>query len=416
MWRLIYVFIFALSIGLVAKNDNTCLTCHLDSEESEKEPAHLFKDDIHAQKGLTCADCHGGDPTSPDADLAMSKARGFIGVPDPLQIPRLCGSCHSDIKYMKQFDPNIQTDQFSQYLTSEHGKLWKKGDKKVATCVSCHSVHDIRSPKDFNSTVFDLNIPKTCARCHSDPKYMAGYNIPTNQYDEYAKSVHGKALLENGDRGAPACNDCHGNHGAIPPDVESISTVCGVCHSLNTELFLKSPKKAIFEELDQPGCETCHGNHDIQATSDEMLGVGEKAVCANCHDDEESTSYQKVKLMRSLIDSLRTNYESTDQLLKKAEEAGMEVSDARFEFLEVKNALTRARGLIHAFDPEVIKEEIAVGLTKDREVKQYALSALGEIRYRRTGLLIALFFVLILIVGLYFKVREVDRKYGVKKE
>jgi len=416
MWRLIYVFILVLSIGLAAKNDNTCLTCHLELEESEKEPAHLFKEDIHAQKELTCANCHGGDPTSEEADRAMSPAKGFIGVPDPLQIPKLCGSCHSDIKYMKQFDPNIQTDQFSQYITSEHGKLWKKGDKKVATCVSCHSVHDIRSPKDFNSTVFDLNIPKTCAKCHSDPQYMAEYKIPIDQYDEYTKSVHGKALLEKGDRGAPACNDCHGNHGAIPPGVESISIVCGVCHSLNTDLFLKSPKKAIFEELDQSGCETCHGNHNVQPTSDEMLGVEEKAVCANCHEDEESNSYQKVKLMRSLLDSLRTNFEKTDSLLRKAEQAGMEVSDARFEFAEVKNALTKARGLIHAFDPNILKEEVTLGLKKNREVHQYALSALGEIRYRRTGLLIALFFVLILIAGLYLKVKEVDRKYGVKKD
>ena len=412
---LIYIVIFTLSIGLMAKDTNTCLTCHLESEDSEKGPAHLFEEDIHAQKGLTCADCHGGDPTAADAEIAMSKAKGFIGVPDSLQIPRFCASCHSDIKYMKKYDPNIQTDQFSQYLTSEHGILWKRGDKKVATCISCHGVHNIRSPKDFNSTVFDLNIPKTCARCHSDAQYMAEYHIPTNQYDEYAQSVHGKALLEKGDRGAPACNDCHGNHGAVPPGVGSISIVCGVCHSLNTELFLKSPKKAIFEDLDQPGCETCHNNHNIQPTSDKLIGVGEQTICSNCHDDEESASYKKVKFMRSLLDSLRMDYEITDSLLRKAEQAGMEVSDARFEFAEVKNALTKARGLIHAFDPNILKEEVTLGLKKNREVHQYALGALGEIRYRRTGLLIALLFVLILIVGIYLKIKEADRKSGIKK-
>ena len=55
-----------------------------------------FSQDIHAQKGLTCISCHGGDPTSDDADKAMSSKAGWKGKIDRKQIPKLCGSCHSD--------------------------------------------------------------------------------------------------------------------------------------------------------------------------------------------------------------------------------------------------------------------------------------------------------------------------------
>ena len=83
---------------------------------------------------------------------------------------------------------------------------------------------------------------------------MKEYDIPTNQYEEFTKSVHGVDLLEKHDLSAPACNSCHGNHGAIPPGVESISEVCGTCHALNAELFQASPHKKAFDEHNYPEC------------------------------------------------------------------------------------------------------------------------------------------------------------------
>ncbi len=71
-------------------------------------------------------------------------------------------------------------------------------------------------------------------------------------------------LLEKGDLSSPSCNDCHGNHGAVPPGVESISKVCGTCHVLNMELFEQSPHKKAFDENDYPECESCHGNHLVK--------------------------------------------------------------------------------------------------------------------------------------------------------
>ncbi len=46
-----------------------------------------FSQDIHAQKGLTCTSCHGGDPTSDDPDKAMSRKAGWKGKIDRKQIP-----------------------------------------------------------------------------------------------------------------------------------------------------------------------------------------------------------------------------------------------------------------------------------------------------------------------------------------
>ena len=173
--------------------------------------------------------------------------------------------------------------RLAKYKTSIHGIKNLKGDINVAECASCHGSHGIRAVNDPFSNVYPTNIPKVCSTCHSDKVKMAQYKIPTNQYSLYVKSVHGIALLEKGDLGAPSCNDCHGNHGAVPPGVESISKVCGSCHTLNMELFEKSIHKQAFDKENLPECETCHGNHGITNATDELLGTGENSVCIKCH-------------------------------------------------------------------------------------------------------------------------------------
>src|ERR1022692_4576675 len=79
---------------------NSCLNCHSNFPEPLGVTQDKFSQDIHAQKGLTCASCHGGDPTSSDPDQAMSKKGGWKGKIEREQVPQLCGSCHSDPAYI----------------------------------------------------------------------------------------------------------------------------------------------------------------------------------------------------------------------------------------------------------------------------------------------------------------------------
>src|SRR5690348_815605 len=104
----------------VADTPNTCLDCHSALDAPLNVSADGFAASIHAQKGITCAGCHGGDPSS--ADNAMSTKAGFKGNITRRQVPELCGKCHSDAAYMRQYNPSLRTDQLAQYRTSVHGK------------------------------------------------------------------------------------------------------------------------------------------------------------------------------------------------------------------------------------------------------------------------------------------------------
>src|SRR5215469_8882886 len=141
---------------------NSCLDCHSALPEPLGVSQEKFSQDIHAQRGLTCASCHGGDPSRDDPDKAMSRTAGWKGKIDRKQIPQLCAGCHSDPAYMRQFNPSLRTDQLAQYHTSVHGKRLATGDTKVAVCTDCHSVHDLKAPNDPRSTVNPVNVANTC--------------------------------------------------------------------------------------------------------------------------------------------------------------------------------------------------------------------------------------------------------------
>jgi hypothetical protein len=183
--------LMALMIPLwsLSAADN-CLTCHQDFEDNSG-PSHLISRDIHIQKGLSCADCHGGDPTLDDMDK-VRQSSGWRGVPDHLKVPEFCARCHSDAAYMRNHNPSLPTDQLDKYKTSVHGqKLFGQRDAKVANCISCHSVHQIGDGKLPHSSTYPANVPATCGKCHADSSYMAEYGIPTKQLDDFKQSVHG---------------------------------------------------------------------------------------------------------------------------------------------------------------------------------------------------------------------------------
>ena len=74
----------AHSAALPQAVQSTCVDCHSALDANLKVTGEQYAQDIHAQKGLTCAGCHGGDPTSMEA---MDKKKGFKGHIDRKAIP-----------------------------------------------------------------------------------------------------------------------------------------------------------------------------------------------------------------------------------------------------------------------------------------------------------------------------------------
>jgi predicted CXXCH cytochrome family protein len=391
--------------GKAAKPD-TCVECHTAMDGPIQQPALLIKNDIHTANGLSCADCHGGDRTSDDPSIAMSKAKGFIGKPKRTAIPQLCGGCHSNPEFIRKYRPQQRVDQLELYKTSIHGKRLATGDENVATCVDCHSVHDIRAVKDALAPVSKARLPETCGRCHADATKMAKYKIPTDQLAHYQTSVHW-AALKKGDVSAPNCASCHGNHGAKPPEVESVAAVCGSCHVLFAQLYQKSVHQPIFSGAEGGGgCVVCHSNHGIQQPSTAML-AGPKAVCAGCHEPD-SAGGKTAAQMAKWLDDLGSSLKQSESVLAEADRSGMEVSEAQVRLADGRESLVKARLAMHAFQPEEMHKPILEGMAIANETLKAGETALHEKTVRRMGLALSVLLIAITVLAVRLVIKQME--------
>lgn len=385
-----------------------CVECHqnLDSQ-SPDNPVVLFQDDLHADAGFGCVDCHGGDASI--AGLGgMDPQLGFLGVPVGEEVITVCGRCHSDAEFMRQYDPSLRVDQVTEYWSSRHGqRLAAAGDTAVATCEDCHAPHGIRSASDPNSAVHPIRVAATCGRCHDDPDRMSPYGIATDQREKYERSVHHAAMVDGGDLSAPTCNDCHGNHGAAPPGLSWVGNVCGHCHATIAEQYESSRHSQTFTSLGMPGCATCHRNHEILAAADSLLGLDDGAICANCHAEGDPGGTAAIA-MRSELDSLIAGIELATDILDEAEQAGMEVSEAQADLSTAHSALVMGRTVVHSFSPEAVSEAVAPGLEVASAGYLRGIEALDDLRIRRIGLVISVVIILAFVLGLALKIRQIE--------
>jgi hypothetical protein len=380
--------------------------------------------DAHFRRGLMCSGCHGGKPTDTEMTEEISKRwpAGDARKKDRSWIPDFCARCHSSSEFMRGYNPSLPLDQLAKYRTSKHGQLLLgKGDSKAAQCVSCHGVHGIRGPDSPLSLVYAANVPATCGRCHADAAYMNGYTlddgttpIPTNQLELYRRSVHGVALLTKHEKGAPACNSCHGNHAALPPETAHVSQVCRRCHVANGSLFDGSPHKKAFEEHRWPECATCHGTHGIKKPTDEMVGIGAGGICVSCHAkygrpvcDATADYFEK-----SIV-SLRQKGAALDTEIDRLGERGFDLDELRFQAAAATDALRKTRLAIHGFDRSDFDQSSRAGEKELKELRKSVDGFWAEYRYRRRGLLFATALITVFGLILQAKIRQTDKDAGV---
>jgi nitrate/TMAO reductase-like tetraheme cytochrome c subunit len=261
-----------------------CLGCHrnkgleLTLESGEKRSlfvdSETFARSIHGNK-LRCTDCHRDIKTYPHPQRAFKNLREFT-----LAYYETCKGCHFD--------------NYTKTLDGVHYSVFSKGNLAAPLCVDCHGAHDVARPGVPRSM-----ISRTCSRCHQ------------GVYQQYAQSVHGKALLVEENLVVPVCTDCHRSHDIEDPRTASFHLrtpeLCANCHSdeklmseygLSTNVlqtYLKDfhgmtasfyKRERITPAAFTAVCTDCHGVHDILPVSDPRSAVMKTnlvKVCRKCH-------------------------------------------------------------------------------------------------------------------------------------
>jgi len=166
----------------------TCGGCH-DQE------AALYQESIHGRAvaaGVsdtpTCTGCHGEhlilSPSGLDASTHASRLAS-----------ETCGNCHADPAIVAKY--GLRSDVVASYVDSYHGWATRRASDTAASCVSCHTSHDVRPASDPASTIHPDNVLSTCRQCHAtaDAGFAASYthesaSITANPINRWIRNAY----------------------------------------------------------------------------------------------------------------------------------------------------------------------------------------------------------------------------------
>lgn len=288
------------------KDESGCFKCHSQLSGNAQVMDGTWAMDTHHNAGVSCVDCHGGNPDPSitmanwktahvDAKDAKGNVRKFIGKASRKEQPQWCASCHENADKMQTYrlskEPVLGIT--AEYSASGHGRaLLKEGNDKSASCVDCHGAHGAMKGSQVASLTYVKNIANMCATCHSNEAYIsASLEKKGKSYEDhtaaYMQSVHAYSIYVKNAAGAPTCNGCHSNHGDHPSEVSSVKEACNVCHGAVAAAFHAGPHEAAYAANNMPGCISCHGSpngHAIANWGHDKVGAHDGAQCANCHN------------------------------------------------------------------------------------------------------------------------------------
>jgi len=276
-FRLVVLACLLLPTALLAADklkNVDCLDCHTDPANKRTVngqsvamalfPTNGFAKSVHSE--LDCIDCHDGIK-----EMVHDK-----NVPPPN-----CAGCHEK--------------EQKDYAGSIHGVSHAMGASGAAQCWDCHGSHEIVRVKSVDSPVFKMNLPQTCAKCHSNTNLTKEYQMEFPEAAaQYMDSIHGRALLKMGLIVAPSCNDCHGSHGIkravdrdSPISHANVAKTCGKCHVKVEAIYDKSIHGQLLAKGDKRGpvCIDCHSAHEIEPPKDGHFKKLSDDRCGKCHED-----------------------------------------------------------------------------------------------------------------------------------
>jgi len=287
------VFSAVASVNVRAQQDASsdisnafCLGCHSTAGMSTSLPSgedlplgvdeEFFNASIHGQVGIGCTKCHFEHTEYPHPPLPDQITRREYSI----LINEGCSFCHMDIA--EELEGNV------------HQLSLDAGNLNAAICTDCHGAHDTKSLHELRPMA-----SQTCKHCHLEI------------YDLYSQSVHGEALLSEGNDDVPNCIDCHEAHHIAGPSNTGFHLfspdICAECHAdrelmgkydINTDVMdswvydFHGKTVTLFQETepthqtDKAVCIDCHSVHDIRRPDDPNSTVMKEnllVTCKKCH-------------------------------------------------------------------------------------------------------------------------------------
>ena len=236
-----------------------CIACH---EQNHPGVVEQFKDSAHFEAGIACTNCHGAEPTEPDAE------EHFDTVISPVVSPKDCENCHAE-----------ETQEFHDSMHDEAAFFSASGFSNDDTGTGAMPTGWNGVAKTHNSRA---QAEAGCQECHGARLKVLNDDDPTAAEDNieiqgYPNQGMGRL---NPDGSVGSCAACHPQHEFSIEQARSGSKACQKCHlgpdHPQTEIYEETKHSTVFHENEE--------EYDLTVESDKMTAEDIGApTCAVCH-------------------------------------------------------------------------------------------------------------------------------------
>jgi len=325
-----------------------CGTCHTSEEKLHAKSLHGKAVARGDQLAPTCKDCHGNHAILPVKDPKSPAS--------PLQIPFLCGKCHTEGSPVTKQRTIHQDHILENFSESIHGQaLFQKGLTVAPNCASCHTPHSILPHTDPASSIARSNIAATCTKCHGQIEIVHRKVIRGELWEKQAhmlpacvdchqphkirkvfytqgmadqdclrchekkdlkSSKDGRSLYVQGEQigfsrhSKVSCSQCHSEVSVShvrPCETITKKVDCSSCHAEVGQQFQVSThgKLAAKDDPNGPTCKECHGTHGVLGKlnpKSATFAMNIPALCANCHREGQKAAKRYTGSQHEIIE------------------------------------------------------------------------------------------------------------------
>jgi c(7)-type cytochrome triheme protein len=243
-----------------------CKQCHLEKSEpysAFKNPKRelVFSHKLHlSAQGIKCETCHKDAAQKDYVNVSIvPKMESCMGCHDGAKASNDCRTCHTDIRFLKPADHNVDFIRTHKQEVAAKGSANCEMCHAEETCSECHesgNLSKFKSKDDMRSSMAPSGTGGSSTMI-LEKSHALDY-LFTHRFDAKAKTMECQSCHET----ESFCSKCHNESGKVTkPAWHSVAGFVGPGGGMHAKLA----------EKDMENCASCHQEEN------------ENPVCLRCH-------------------------------------------------------------------------------------------------------------------------------------
>ena len=143
-----------------------------------------------------------------------------------------------------------------------------------------------------------------------------------------------------------------------------------------------------------------------------MLATGPGQLCGDCHREYAKDHPDCIKTADYFHDTITQLDQARTKFIAVSEKfaaKGLDVEPINNQLTELGDALKKSRTYVHSFSRNTFQQAVAPGEEAVKHGDALVNKATAEFKYRQIGLVVSIGFIGLLMLAIYFKLRQMEK-------